>query len=103
MLNKYPLWKNLLVAIVVLLGFVYALPNLFPDDYAVQVAGSSASATVDEQVLERTEKALSDAGIDYRNPEVGDDVALLRFDSSEAQLRARSAPRRRWERIMWRR
>jgi len=91
MLNKYPLWKNLLVAIVVLLGFVYALPNLFPDDYAVQVAGSSASATVDEQVLERTEKALSDAGIDYRNPEVGDDVALLRFDSSEAQLRARSA------------
>jgi len=91
MLNKYPLWKNLLVAIVVLLGFVYALPNLFPDDYAVQVAGSSASATVDEQVLERTEKALSDARIDYRNPEVGDDVALLRFDSSEAQLRARSA------------
>ncbi|TDT41641.1 preprotein translocase subunit SecD [Halospina denitrificans] len=90
MLNKYPLWKNLLVAIVVLLGFVYALPNLFPDDYAVQVAGSSASATVDEQVLERAENALSDAGIDYRNPEVGDDVALLRFDTSEAQLSARS-------------
>ena len=90
MLNKYPFWKNLLVTIVVLLGFVYALPNLFPDDYAVQVAGSSASATVDEQVLERIEKALKSAEIDYRSPEVGDDVAMLRFDSSEAQLSARS-------------
>ena len=91
MLNKYPLWKNLLVVVVVLLGFVYALPNLFPDDYAVQVAGSSASATVDEAVLDRAEKRLEEAGIDYRNPEVQDDVATLRFDTSEAQLRARSA------------
>ena len=90
MLNKYPLWKNLLVTVVVLLGLVYALPNLFPDDYAVQIAGSSASATVDAAVLDQAREALDQAEIDYRDPEVADDLALLRFDSSEAQLRARS-------------
>ena len=90
MLNKYPLWKNLLVSIVVLLGIIYALPNLFPDDYAVQVSGSSASVTADASLLEEAQQALDEAGIDYRDPSLGDGAAMLRFDSSDAQLSARS-------------
>ncbi|MGM0449590.1 MAG: protein translocase subunit SecD [Pseudomonadota bacterium] len=90
MLNKFPLWKNLLVSIVVLLGIIYALPNLFPDDYAVQISGSSASVTADESLLEEAQQALDEADIDYRDPSLDDDAAMLRFDSSDAQLRARS-------------
>ena len=90
MLNKYPLWKNLLVSVVVLLGIIYALPNLFPDDYAVQVSGSSASVTADAALLEEAQEALDEAGIDYRDPLLDDGAAMLRFDSSDAQLRARS-------------
>lgn len=91
MLNKYPLWKNLLVSAVVLLGIIYALPNLFPDDYAVQISGSSASVTADSALLEEAREALDEAGIDYRDPSLDDGAAMLRFDSSEAQLSARSA------------
>ncbi len=90
MLNKYPLWKNLLVSAVVLLGIIYALPNLFPDDYAVQISGSSASVTADAALLEDAQEALEEAGIDYRDPALDDGAAMLRFDSSDAQLRARS-------------
>jgi len=90
MLNKYPLWKNLLVSAVVLLGIIYALPNLFPDDYAVQISGSSASVSVDETLLDRAQEALDEADIDYRDPSVDDGAVMLRFDSSDAQLRARS-------------
>ncbi|PAU80903.1 protein translocase subunit SecD [Halovibrio salipaludis] len=90
MLNKYPLWKNLLVSAVVLLGIIYALPNLFPDDYAVQISGSSASVSVDETLLDRAQEALDEADIDYRDPSMDDGAVMLRFDSSDAQLRARS-------------
>ena len=41
MLNKYPLWKNLLIVFVVLLAAVYSAPNLYPDDPAVQVSHES--------------------------------------------------------------
>lgn len=90
MLNKYPLWKNLLVSAVVLLGIIYALPNLFPDDYAVQVSGSSASINVDEALVDKAQRALKKAEIEYRDPALDDGSAMLRFDSSDAQLRARS-------------
>ncbi|XOZ34359.1 protein translocase subunit SecD [Halomonadaceae bacterium KBTZ08] len=90
MLNRYPLWKNLLVSVVVLLGIIYALPNLFPDDYAVQISGSSASVSVDDALMDRAEQALKEAEVEYRDPVVDDGSAMLRFDSSDAQLRGRS-------------
>ena len=40
MLNRYPLWKNLLICIVLVLGGLYAAPNLYPDDYAIQLTGT---------------------------------------------------------------
>jgi len=37
MLNRYPAWKNVLILLVVLLGFLYSVPNIYPDDEAIQV------------------------------------------------------------------
>ncbi|HEV8078473.1 MAG TPA: hypothetical protein VGP45_08805, partial [Marinobacter sp.] len=58
MLNKYPLWKNLIILVALAIGFVYALPNLFPDDFAVQITGARSSTEVDARVLERAVQAL---------------------------------------------
>ncbi|TVP54151.1 MAG: protein translocase subunit SecD [Halomonadaceae bacterium] len=91
MLNKYPLWKNLLIAVIVLLGAIYAAPNLYPDDYAVQVTGASAGVEVSESQLRTATEALDNAGIEYRDPAMEDGLAMVRFDSSDAQLRGRSA------------
>ena len=53
MLNKYPLWKYLLVLFVLLLGFFYAAPNLYAPDPALQIAGQSSSQLIDDRTLQR--------------------------------------------------
>ncbi len=90
MLNKYPLWKNLLILILIGIGFVYALPNLYPEDYAVQISGASATTDINEGVLRRAETALQEAGIAYRDPALGEANAMVRVDTNEQQLRAKS-------------
>lgn len=90
MLNKYPLWKNLLILVLLGIGFIYALPNLYPEDFAVQITGSSATTTVDESVLRRAESALKEAGIPYRDPELGASNAMVRVETNDQQLRAKA-------------
>src|SRR5680860_978767 len=91
MLNKYPLWKNLIILVAIAIGFIYALPNLFPDDYAVQITGARSSTEVDSAVLERAVKALESDGIEVVSSMLQDRDALIRFGSSDDQLRARPA------------
>ncbi len=50
MLNKYPLWKYLLVLFVVVLGLVYAAPNIYKPDPALQIAGESSAQVIDDLV-----------------------------------------------------
>ncbi|GAA3959806.1 protein translocase subunit SecD [Allohahella marinimesophila] len=94
MLNRFPLWKNILIILVVLFGVIYALPNLYPDEFAIQVSGESSSRELGEADLKRTTEALEQAGIDFFAPEVVDNTIRLRFDSNESQLSARSVVER---------
>lgn len=89
MLNKYPMWKNLLVLLIVLLGFVYAIPNLYPDDEAVQV--NSEFGLITEADLERATTALEAAQLDFFGADIDDNGLLLRFSSVEEQLRGKTA------------
>ncbi|MAL98369.1 MAG: protein translocase subunit SecD [Alteromonadaceae bacterium] len=93
MLNKYPLWKNLLILIVVLIGVVYALPNFYPDDYAIQITGARSGATIDQRTLERATAALERADIQFQQPEIseGGGDALIRLGGAEEQLKAKAA------------
>ena len=65
MMNRYPLWKNLLILTAVLCGFYYAAPNLYAPDPALQIAGASSSQQIDDRVLTRAEGALQEAGIGF--------------------------------------
>ena len=65
MLNRYPIWKNLLISTIVAMGFYYAAPNLYAPDPALQIGGSSGAQRVDTRVLSRAENALADAGIEF--------------------------------------
>ncbi|EAZ97617.1 protein translocase subunit SecD [Marinobacter sp. ELB17] len=91
MLNKYPLWKNLIILVALAIGFIYALPNLFPDDFAVQVTGARSSTEVDARVLERAVQALESQGIEVKSSSLQDRDALIRVTSGEDQLQARPA------------
>ena len=89
MLNKYPLWKNLVILVALVIGFIYALPNLFPDDYAIQITGARSSTEVNERVLERAVQSLEAEGITVKSSSLQERDALIRLTSSDDQLKAR--------------
>ncbi|WGL16621.1 protein translocase subunit SecD [Microbulbifer bruguierae] len=90
-MNRYPLWKYLLILIITGLGLLYAAPNLYRPDPAVQISGQSSSLKIDQGVLSRAEKALNEAGIEYFGGEVQEKAVLLRLKSLEEQLPAKRA------------
>ncbi|GAA0242325.1 protein translocase subunit SecD [Marinomonas primoryensis] len=89
MLNKYPLWKYLLILLVLALGLLYAFPNLYPDDPALQLSTQKATSVVDEQALLRATSALSKANIELKEAELTSAGGTLRFNSGEDQLAAK--------------
>ncbi|MDY6815383.1 MAG: protein translocase subunit SecD [Pseudomonadota bacterium] len=89
MLNKYPLWKNLVILVALVIGFIYALPNLFPDDFAIQITGARSSTDMNERVLERAVQALESEGITVKGSSLQERDALIRLTSSDDQLKAR--------------
>lgn len=89
MLNKYPLWKNLVILVALVIGFIYALPNLFPDDHAIQITGARSSTEVNSTVLDRAVEALESEGIEVKSSSLQDRDALIRLTSGEDQLQAR--------------
>lgn len=90
-MNRYPLWKYLLILIITGLGLLYAAPNLYRPDPAVQISGQSSALKVDQDVLGRAEKALDEADIAYFGGEVQEKSVLLRLKSIEEQLPAKRA------------
>lgn len=86
MLNTYPLWKNLLVLGAVVLGGIFALPNIYPPDYAIQVSSENTGAEVSETVLETAVKALEDAGMSVKSAALEDGNALIRVPDDKTQL-----------------
>ncbi|ABM18208.1 protein translocase subunit SecD [Marinobacter nauticus] len=91
MLNKYPLWKNLVIVFALVIGFIYALPNFFPDDYAIQITGARGSTEVEQRVLDRALAKLEQEGIEVKSSLLEERDALIRLTSSDEQLRARPA------------
>jgi len=93
MLNRYPLWKNLLILGVVLFGLYYAAPNLYAPDPALQIGGASGSQQISENDLTRANTALDEAGIAYFGEEIQGDgkSALIRLRNRDDQLRAQAA------------
>ena len=89
MINKYPLWKNLIVLIAVTLGIIYSLPNLYFPDYAIQVSSDTSGQSVNQAALETTTKALDEAGIAYFDPEITDGNVLVRFKDDSQQRKAK--------------
>lgn len=88
MINRYPLWKNLLVLFVVSLGVVYALPNIYPPDFAIQISNEDADGTVTEQALERAVSSLEEAEINYFGAKLTGSNAEIRFENEDMRLRA---------------
>ncbi len=86
-MNRYPLWKYLVLIVAVVVGVLYALPNLYGEDPAVQVSATRAQddpADVQRRVL----AYLDELGISYTGYEIEEERVLVRLQNEDDQLRA---------------
>ena len=88
-MNRYSSWKYILILIVVVVGIIYALPNLYGSAPALQISASSAAAEVSELTELQVNIALDDANIESVSMELGDGRLTIKFADEETQLRAK--------------
>jgi preprotein translocase subunit SecD len=88
-MNRYALWKYILILLILLIGLVFALPNIYGKDPAIQISPSRA-AEVDEYTELQVSTALEEAGIQAKLISLGLNRLVIRFDDAETQLRAQS-------------
>lgn len=89
-MNRYPLWKYLLIVFVVAVAVIYAMPNLYAPDPAVQISGQNSSLTITDENLTQAKEALVAAGIDVVGGEVTEKAAIVRLAHSNDQLVAKA-------------
>ena len=87
MMNQYPLWKYLLLVFALVIGLIYALPNVYGEDPALQISGTR-NATLDASSKDKVVSALDAAKIPVKTAELKPEQLLIRFNDTESQLKA---------------
>ncbi len=90
-MNRYPLWKYLLIALALTLGLLYTLPNFFGEAPAVQVSSVKATVKVDVKLLERVEETLKSANIAHQGLFADQNSVRARFGATATQIKAKDA------------
>ncbi len=88
-MNRYPLWKNALIALVLVAGLIYSLPNLFGESPAVQISSTTGSAKVDTALVTRVENMLKSANLQDTGVYLDPATLKVRFKSTDTQLKAK--------------
>lgn len=90
-MNKFPWWKNLLLVLVITLGALYSMPNLYLPDAALQISGESGGQELPDELMQAALAALDKANIPYKGTEKTDKNLLIRLQSKDQQLKAKAA------------
>lgn len=90
MLNRYPLWKYLMVMLIIIVGALYALPNIYGEDPAIQVTGARG-ASVDLSTLDTVTNILKKDNLPYKSIALENGSVLVRFSNTDTQIKARDA------------
>lgn len=88
MQNRYPLWKNLMLIALFILGLIYAIPSFFGNDPSIQIRGKNTTA-VTQQVMQQAAQVLKQNNLTYLSMNLEKDGGLIRFANTETQLKAR--------------
>ena len=88
-MNKFPAWKYALVVVVAALGIIYALPNIYPPDPAIQISGVSIQYLPTDATLNKVKEQLNESGIEYFDESLGEKTILVRLKDGNEQMRAR--------------
>jgi len=86
--NRFPIWKNILIIVVVVAGLFFSLPNLFGENPSVQIS-PQRNAPLDNSTLQTVQKALTKSGIKPLSSELGVSSILVRFNDTDEQLKSK--------------
>ena len=88
-MNRYPTWKYILVAVVILIGLLYTIPNFYGESPAVQISATKATVKADPALLKQVEATLQLANIKYNGLYIDASGVKVRFDNTDDQLKAK--------------
>ncbi len=88
-MNRYPLWKYVLIGTVILIGLLYTIPNFFGESPAVQVSPAKTSLKVDQALLKQVEDTLRAANIKVDGLFLDANGVKVRFANTDIQLQAK--------------
>ncbi|HET6756066.1 MAG TPA: protein translocase subunit SecD [Burkholderiales bacterium] len=88
-MNRYPLWKNIIIALALVIGLVYTIPNFFGESPAVQVSPGRTVLKADSALLARVEEALAKAGVAHEGLALDENGVKVRFADTDTQLKAK--------------
>ena len=88
-MNRYPLWKYLLVLITLILGVLYSLPNIFGESPAVQITATKSGAKLDTALLEQVENLLKQEKLPYEATFLDETGVKVRFSNPDTQIKAK--------------
>jgi preprotein translocase subunit SecD len=88
-MNRYPLWKYIIVAVALLMGFIYTLPNFYGESPAVQVSSTKATIKVVDKSRARVEETLSSATITHDGIQLDSVGVKVRLKDTDTQLKAK--------------
>ncbi|HET9843763.1 MAG TPA: protein translocase subunit SecD, partial [Gammaproteobacteria bacterium] len=87
-MNRFPLWKNILLLIILILGILYSIPNIFGEDPAVQILPNTG-VTLPTQLPTTLKNLFQEKNIDYKKIESDNDSLLIRFHDPNMQIKAK--------------
>ncbi len=90
-MNRYPLWKYLVLVVALVVGALYALPNVFGEAPAVQVSSGKATIKLDPSMASRVESVLKDAAIKADFVQFEGTSVRARFTDTDTQIKAKDA------------
>src|SRR5256885_13234804 len=88
-MNRYPLWKYVVIAVALVIGVFYTLPNFFAEVPAVQGSTSKSNVKIDASTLQTVEEALKAANVPYRGGKVDATGGKGGFADPDKQLKAK--------------
>ena len=88
-MNRYPTWKYILVAVVILIGLLYTIPNFYGESPAVQISATKSTVKADPALLKQVEATLQLADIKFNGIFLDASGVKVRFDNTDDQLKAK--------------
>ncbi|MGJ8664394.1 MAG: protein translocase subunit SecD, partial [Marinicella sp.] len=86
-MNRYPLWKYVLILVIVAMGALYALPNIYGQSPIVQVKAKE-EVTITQSTLDKVENILTEGGIAFDQVSIDGETAIVRFSDLDSQRNA---------------